>query len=439
MGNSKILLLFVLFLFGTVFAQSDYEYVRQFKSEAQKLKNAVAQAETYKEIGTLRAKIDKFRKKYYPRKDFLNEAIYPEKFETILTELDNSLERRKSEIAKLDKANAKIKELSAYLEKLSTGYMNATAEIELLKEKIKNNESNRELYDRKIAYLKKNIAERDSLLRNVLSSFLKVEERTAENNSGSDISKKELKINVGDENFLEHLKTLLNDNIKFLAYAKPDEKEIFSIYDEQKNLTENLNKLNADALSKITGNENVNFELDEVKNLNEVWGKSIERKISQLVAQDFSQFNIDLPDSVEIAALYDAIVDYAEKESVKAGNRYEREHKFKTFSESAWNGIFKRKWAKELLQRGLITVDQISAVDLLIENWEKRLEKSPPYLLYILVTVIVMFITIYIGATAKKSKFKRKAVAQKKKNEYEKLKREKEIAKYKEKKERENK
>ncbi len=431
MKFTKVLILLVIIAFGFANAQSDYEYVQKFKAEARSLKSAIEKAETLSEVGELRQKIRQFKDKYYARKDFLNAAIYPDKFETILSELNNALDRKSKTISKLAQAEAKINELSAYLDRLSKNYMSVLDELETMKSNKIKTDAQKETYERRIEYLKKNIAERDKVLRGLLDTLLHVKERSAAQGLETTDIGKTLKIK--DENFLRHLEKLISDNIGYLRFAEPSADEIFSIYDEQKTLSENLAKLDGDELSVLLKNETAKADLTHVKTLNSFWGKEIEKKIVNLMGKDFAQFGIELNDSSGVADFYGSLLDYAEKESVKAGNKYEREHKFKTFSESAWNGVFKKKWADKLLQRGLITPQQIETVDILVKGWGKRVKKSPPYFLYIFVTVIVMFITIYIGAKAKKSKYKRKAVAQKKKNEYDKKKREKEIERFKKK------
>ncbi len=431
MKYTRTLILLLLATFAVANAQSDYEYVQNFKKEAASLKSEISDAKTLSKIGKIRQKINTFEKKYYARREFLNKAIYPQTFEGILTDFNNALDERSKMLSKLDEANAQIKKLNSYLEKLSQNYMAVLGELQEMKSNAEAEKDKLAEYKKRIEYLKKNIAERDSIISQTLSNLLAVSERGMSGGSENDITGKTLKIK--DENVLKHLKRLISDNIEYLKYADVSSDEIFSIYNEQKKLNENLQRLNGENLKILLKNETAKADLTEVKMLNDAWGNEIKRKITSAIGKDFAQFGIELNDSSDVQTLYNSLLDYAEKESIKAGNQYERKHKFKTFSESAWNGVFKHKWLPGLLQNGLMTNEQVETVDLLVDDWGKRVEKSPPYALYILVSVIVMFITIYVAAKAKKSKYLRKAVAQKKKNEYDKAKREKEIEKYREK------
>ncbi len=431
MKYTRMLILLFLATFVVTNAQSDYEYVQNFKKEAASLKSQISNAKMLAEIGKIRQKINAFEKKYYAHREFLNKAVYPQTYEGILTDLNNALDERSRMLSKLDEANAEIKKLNSYLEKLSQNYMSVLSELQEMKSNAASEKEKLAEYKKRIEYLKQNIAARDSIISETLGKLLAINEREVAGGSENDIVGKTLKIK--DKNFLKHLKRLISDNIEYLKYADVSSDEIFSIYDEQKKLNENLQRLNGENLKILLKNETAKADLTEVKMLSDAWGNEIERKITAAIGKDFAQFGIALNDSSDVQTLYNSLLDYAEKESIKAGNQYERKHKFKTFSESAWNGVFKRKWLPGLLQKGLMTNEQVETVDLLVEDWGKRVEKSPPYVLYILVSVIVIFITVYVAAKGKKSKYLRKAVAQKKKNEYDKAKREREIEKYREK------
>ncbi len=431
MNFKKLPILLMLALLTVAHAQSDYEYVQRFKAEAQNLKAKIERLASSGEVKRTRKAIDDFKNKYYARKDFLNRAIYPESFETVLSELENSLDAKARSISALERANAKIKKLSDYLERLSANYMSVLAELDSIKTQAKKGAAEKENYVRKLNYLKRNIAERDSALTKMLAKLLNVQERNAAGAKGNDLSGEVLQIKEND--FLRHLDKLIRDNIRYLDVAEISSDEIFKIYDEQQNLAKNLSKLDSETLGVLLGDYNAAPELTRVKSLAELWGKAIEKKIVFLMNKDFAQFGIELNDSLNIAAWKNSLLDYIETESIKAGNRYERKHKFDAFYNSAWNGVFKRKWLAGLLKAGLITHEEVSTIDSLSLGWERRTEKSPPYFLYILVSVIVIFITVYVAAKGKKTKYLRKAAAQKKKNEYEKRKREKEAEEYKKK------
>ncbi len=433
----KFTVILFFLIVSVINAQSDYEYVQNFKKETTHIKSQITNAKTLVEIRDIRGKIEKTRKKYYSRKEFLNKAIYPENFEKIFSNLQNALDSKEQQIAEIEKAKTKITQLNSYVRQLSENYLSLVNELEELNTDYKKSKEILDVYKRKLSYLKKNIKTRDSLLTQQLQNLLTIQKRMTAEGSENDIENKEIKIS--NNNFLSDLTTLLNDNIRYLDYAEVTSDELFSILDEQKRLKENLEKLNPQSLALLLKDQTAVTDLTNVKSLNELWGNKIENRIAREIGKDFSQYGIALNDSSGVETLYNSMLDYLEKESVKAGNQYEREHKYKLFKNSAWEGMFKKKWLPELLKNGMFTNQKVETVETLLDEWERRNEKSSPILLYIIVGAILIFITIYVAAKGKKTKYLRKAAAQKKKNEYDKIKREKEIEKFREKMKKENK
>ncbi len=428
MRITKALILLIILAVTQNFAQSDYEYVEKFKAEYKKIKSEIEKAETSEEIDKARGDVQSFEKKYFPRKDFLDKAIYPQSYGEILAELKSEIGKRKSEITELQKAKTKISELNREVRQLSENYISVLNDFENVKTELISEREKSRKYELALKRLRENIELRNKAISELLDSLFVVQNK--KNGAGTESLNGET-IRIKEYNVLRDVIVFVGDNIRYLNFAEPSSEELFASLKERKRLCENLKKINSNALAIILNDGETEKNLNEAKAVCKKWGEEIEAKIVEAISNDFAQFGVSLPDSVNFDAFYNSLLDYLEKESVKAGNRYEREHKFKTFSEALWNGIFKRKWLPGLLESGMMTNEQVETVNILLDNWEERAGKTPPYFLYIFVSVIVMLITIYVAAKAKKSKYKRKAIAQKKKNEYDKRKREKEIEEYK--------
>ncbi len=418
----KSLLLLILFSITLpILGQSDYIYLQEFKRGVKKLESKIHTAKNDEELNNISDDIVGFYVYYKMRKDFLNKALYPEKFDSTIEKIKNELSEKRKEIQILSnssKLEKQVSELERSINSLSSGYYASVEAIDSLKKALIVKSRREKLLLQKIDELKKNLDERNNLFQNLLDSLLLVKTGKVSDSGFEETSKL---LNINGNNLIEEMITLLNDNISYVRIKKsipPNEYD--EIIKEQKRFDENFKKVPDDVWQKLLGeNSDIQKFKENVAKLSKRWENEINKSLTNRIYSLFAQHKVKLDSADNFHDLLQSMFDYAEKKSIEAGTHFERIHNYKVFADTLWNQIFLKNWAPILETNGFISSEDISVMQNLNDDWLERANKKTPLLLYLIISFILGTILIYVIAAAKRNKYKRLGIARKKKREYE--------------------
>ncbi len=422
---NRIILLFLLVGFSIPnFAQSDYQYLQEFKSGVRKIEQKIKKAKTPSDFKKIEKDIFGFYSYHKMRQDFLDKALYPKSFDSEIEMLKKKLSdaKKKNELySQTIKLEKEVSQLQNSLNTLSSGYYASFKIIDSLKSVLTKNSKQQQLLIAKYKELKKNLNERNALISNLLDSLLIVNNTNSET---PDQNERLNYLNIESANIIDGIINLINDNINYLKINRniqPD--EFVKLLKEEKLFSKNFNKIPNTLWENWLG-DNLTVEefKQKINSLSDKWETTIEKAIVFQLQNLFTSHNIQLDSAQTFDNFFQLVIDYAEKKSIEAGTYYERLHNYKVFVDTLWNKEFMQKWATPLEQAGLLSANEIIAVQTLNADWKDRLDKKTPIFLYLIISFIMGTILIYIVTQAKRNKFKRLGKAKKKKKEYEKMK-----------------
>jgi len=134
----KLVILFVTSLVHPIFAQSDYEIVREFKQKFKQLQESINSANNMGKLNSVVADIDRFRNEYVDKKELLDKSLYPDNFDKMFEKLDMAFVIRNQDFTTIDVLqieNLEMKEQIIALNNRNTELINQIQELEYVNKK----------------------------------------------------------------------------------------------------------------------------------------------------------------------------------------------------------------------------------------------------------------------------------------------------------------
>jgi len=130
--------LLILVFTSISFAQSDYETVQKFKKDCEKIEYQIKNANTADEINLITVNIEELRSKYSRHSELLDKALYPEKYNAMIENLNNLFTLKEEDFNKVEELKTEVSDLNNRVDTLSVMNNELQAslkEIQLLFEK----------------------------------------------------------------------------------------------------------------------------------------------------------------------------------------------------------------------------------------------------------------------------------------------------------------
>ncbi len=119
-------------------AQSDYETVQDFKKDCEKIEHQIKNANSADEMNLILENIEQLRTKYSNHSDLLNKALYPEKYDQTIENLNTLFTLREQDFNAVEALKVEVSDLNQRVDTLSIKNNELQAsllEIQLLFEK----------------------------------------------------------------------------------------------------------------------------------------------------------------------------------------------------------------------------------------------------------------------------------------------------------------
>gem|GEM_PF-7020558 len=424
MKRNKILGLVVL-LFSFAFGQSDLEFVTSFEKQIDQFNQSIEMATDNLSLSRLEIEIVDYKDKNVSRSELISQSLYPKTYKSIFDELTKKLYAKREVLAKevqyeenIETLQTEISELKQQLDELSNSYMSKLNEIESLKKSARKNSQNQSQLNRKIRELQSNLIERERVIYSLLDSILFVQARVNPNESletGGGVLK------IINFNYLKQLEILVNDNRQYLKNVELPAEELIRIYEESKDLSKNLSKLDDNTIQFLQKKSIDGSEYQNLKYQVSAWQFEIQKQLSNKMGKIFRGQGIILEDNNSVEVFFDSMIDFLEKESVRAGDKDSLIMTYHAFVDSAWSDV-DDDYLSLLLEANLVNKDKIDTVEDLISEWEKRLDQGTPIYLYVGIGLVFLIIILFVFSQIKKTKFRKNIKEQIRNEEYEKQK-----------------
>ena len=374
--KSYIFYLLLMSLPSFTAAQSDYEIVQNFKKDYEKIEHQIKYANTADEINLIKGNMEELRSKYLQHAELLDNALYPEKYHSMIENLDNLFTSRELDFNTVEDLKAEVSDLNDRVDTLSVMNNELQAslkEIQLLFEK--SSRETTKLND-VISELKIALQKRDVLVMNMVHNIMPPVMREKPALSSED--KDQIMSDIEKDNILTNVKTTIRDNIRYLDLTSLQPEDLTEIQDQQTEFAETWARIGPKLAEVYSEDKNQAKELFEIDSLFTSWTIAIENEAWQTINEEFTAKGVQLNNFSDGEEFVNSINQYIESEKKTIGVVAEEEVKlsFEQFADNTWKAEIEPKWTPFLIENGLLAEKSKIVIDENIEVWRSELYSS---------------------------------------------------------------
>src|SRR3989339_2159361 len=206
----------ILFLFvisASIFAQSDYETVQNFKRQHKQIVEAIKNAVSPDDCNIIEEKINNLRNEFEGNKALLDKALYPDNFESSFEKIESAFQSKRTDLAQINILTTQVgtlQEQVLMLNQKNEDLMKRISDLTLKSEKDQADIAN---LKKLVSQLRGNINQRDLLVRDLVDSllveFIKSPQNLSPKESQAIMSK------VNNANLFYNIERTIADNIQF--------------------------------------------------------------------------------------------------------------------------------------------------------------------------------------------------------------------------------
>ncbi len=286
---NKIILLVILLVFtNQLFAQSDYDLVKNFNQKYKQLEEAITKAKTLEELNSIVADIDRFRNEYVEQKALLDKSLYPDNFDKTFDKLNMSFVIRNQDFTTIDilqTENLELKEQVALLNKRNAELMNKIQEYEYADKKAAE-------LNALVKELKRSLRKRDELIVGIVDSLLPQPMMEQAQLSSQEMNS--IYIEAERNNVLSNVKHSLLDNIRFIELTSLGVGDLTEIKKQQNQFVEFWQAAGTKLVDIYAGKNKKREEIKEIDSLFSMWNFALEQEAWRNIREEFAYNNINL-------------------------------------------------------------------------------------------------------------------------------------------------
>ncbi len=409
----KLVVLFVFMVgMGMVQESSDYAIVQRFQATAKQISKAIEASNTVQECNVINRRIEGLKNDYQVYEQLLDNALYPETFNSILNDLRSKLTMRQRDLATIEKQGGQIQELETKIQELTDQIAALTAQneklfadVQRLSQNIKRltgdlftSSTPLDSLQRLVVQLRKGLQERDALITALIDSIFLQYDKNLE--QMSETERKALIAKVEKHGLLSNVKRSLQDNIAFVEITNLKGTDAEEIIKQQRQLQAIWNAVGSKLTTLYATAKQRKVETSTIDSLFVQWNLKINsalwRSLNALfLAKDFQivEFNNGNEFVASLGAFFEAQASNRDDESKET--RYK---KFTTFNEEIWIPELQMGWFPTLIKLGHLTESQKAELEDKYSRWKSGVEPASsilPVVLVILVVVALIAVLIW--------------------------------------------
>ena len=395
------LLTFVFASFS--FAQSDYETVQKYKMELEMIQKQLNNSNTQEALNLVEPKIEKLQADYSRHSELLDKALYPEKFEMTIAQLNDEYHSKEGNFAAVNTLNVEVTVLKQRVDTLSimnTELQASMKEVELQFAKSKKETAR---LNNVVADLKTALHKRDVLVMNMVDSLMPPVMREKPMLSSED--KEQITSDVEKDNILVNVKTTIRDNIKYLGLTSLQASDISEILEQQMEFSDTWKRIGPRLLEVYADDKTRAKEINEIDSLFTSWTAAVKQEAWESIKEVFAQRGVPLDNFSDGEEFTNTINRYIENEkiNIEALPVEEAEQTFAVFVDSTWKTEIEPKWAPFLIEHGMLAETNKESIEENIDVWRSEISSSNWWIWVIILGVFTSGLVLLLSRLKKNS------------------------------------
>ena len=403
--NSYIFYLLLIGLSSFTAAQSDYATVQKFKKECVEIEQKIKEANSVDEMNLILENIEQLRKNYSRHSELLDKALYPEKYEKMIGDLNSLFAIRKYDFTTIDVIKEHVSNLEQRVDTLSTMNKELQAsldKVQLLFDKSKKETSN---LNKIVADLKEALHKRNALVMDMVDSLMPPIMREKPLLTSED--QENIKTDMEKDNILVNVKTTIQDNIKYLDLTSLQPEDIRETQEQQIEFADTWSRIGPRLVEVYSDDNNRISELREIDSLFNLWTYAVEQEVWQSIKEDFETKGIPLADFSGGEEFTNSVIQYIEGERtiIEGVTKKDAKNSFEIFADSAWLSDIEPKWTNFLIENGMLAETDKEVIEENIEVWRSEIYPSKWWLWIVIPGFLFSGLVVLIRLLKKGSQY----------------------------------
>jgi len=391
MKNLYLLLVFV-FVSGLNFAQSDFEIKQNFMSKYKQIEVSIEYADDEAKCTTIAGQIEKLKDEYAPHTSLLDNALYPEDFNSAFAKLSKKLSIRQTDVSQIGDLKVQVTELNDQLLKLNQENSELMYQVQSLKRSATKNAKTIDSLKYLVKRLSAKLKERDDLVMSMVDSLF--QQITVIPASVNDYESNGVFKKIASTNFFENIKRSVSDNMKFMRVTILTPDDLNEIRGQQNEMSARWQKVGPSLAKVYLQNKQQATEVNQINNLFDEWKQQIDDQVWERVYNIFEKKNIHLLQFKSGDEFTNSISSFVHDEIKNYGvkGKDESDKTYALFVDSLWFKEVEPEWIPYLLNDKMISEANKDSLDNKIKEWKEKVSPSefPLWIIYVVVGIIMV-------------------------------------------------
>ncbi len=398
----KYLILLISIFSFNLYCQSDYEIVQSFKNRISEIEIKIKDAISLEDLQNASEEIEKLRKDFLPHKELLDRSLYPENFQKIIDNLNNSVVIRKGDFVQIEELQTEVVTLRSEIDALNkknSELLNQIYSLEIQREK---DEKTIAKLQNLVRELRASLIQRDELVYSIIDSLMP--RIDVDPKSLTDMEKQDIIAETESKNVLFLIKKSLRDNNRFLEITTLKPEDIEEVKRQQDGFVSLWQKIGPKLTDIYSAKPEKSNELRQIDALFTNWKNNLRREVWESIRDDFSIGGINLRRFNNSGDFTKIVTDFIDEEikSINLKSKEEAERVFSVFTDSIWYKKINNQWIPYLLDNKMITVEQKNQIDQKITEWKDIVATSMSIWIYVAVGAVLIVIIVLVMMKMKK-------------------------------------
>ena len=391
MKNLYLLLMFV-FVSGLNFAQSDFEIKQNFMSKYKQIEVSIEYADDEAKCSTIAGQIEKLKDEYAPHTSLLDNALYPEDFNSAFAKLNKKLSIRQTDVSQIGDLKVQVTELNDQLLKLNQENSELMYQVQSLKRSATKNAKTIDSLKYLVKRLSAKLKERDELVMSMVDSLF--QQITVIPASVNDYESNGVFKKIASTNFFENIKRSVSDNMKFMRVTILTADDLNEIRGQQEEMSARWQKVGPSLAKVYLQSKQQATEVNQINNLFDEWKQQIDDQVWERVYNIFEKKNIHLLQFKSGEEFTNSISSFVQDEIKNYGvkGKDESDKTYALFVDSLWFKEVEPTWIPYLLNDKMISEANKDSLDNRIKEWKEKVSPSefPLWIIYVVVGIIMV-------------------------------------------------
>jgi len=398
----KLLPLLTLLFSFNIYCQSDYEIVQSFKNRIPEIEVKIKDASSLEDLQNASNDIEKLKKDFEIHKELLDRSLYPENFQKVIDNLNNSVVLRKGDFIQIEELQTEVVTLRSEIDALNKKNSELLNQIYTLELQRKKDAKTIAKLQTLVSELKASLIQRDELVFAIIDSLMP--KMDVDPNALSDSEKQNLIAETESKNVLFLVKKSIRDNNRFLEVTTLKPQDIEEVKKQQDDFVSLWQKIGPKLTDIYASKPEKSNELRQIDALFTNWKNNLRREVWESIRDDFSIGGINLRKFNNSDDFTKIITNFIDEEIKSFGvkSKEESERVFSVFADSIWYKTINTEWMPYLVDNKMITTEQKDKIDQKISEWKDLVAPSYSIWIYILSAVILIIIIVFAFMKLKK-------------------------------------